>query len=172
MEPIVVRSEYSQDLFSRIMKYQLAKRRKSFTIFSIIFAVYAIYLIVGDILSKNMHTYSLGGMFIVLSILFFIFRLDLSQKSIMKKVKKNRALYWDSETLTFLDDKWLLVDSFSDICLINAEYSYTAIAKVHRIDAKTLCIILKNNTYCVVEGADCDKVTDFLSAKLPLYCFE
>lgn len=170
MENLIVEVNHNKDLFCRITKHQVSKKRKQTLAFSAFYGILAIILFVADIVSENMHTFVAGCFFAILCGMFIFFRIRLSSKSIAKLIDKNIDKYPVNSTYTFYEEK-IFVETNFQTSHSTTEYEYSSISKVNRIDERTLYILMKNNTYCAIESEKCEALISWLNSKISVECF-
>ena len=171
MEDLIIEVDYSKELFCRITRHQTAKDRKRMIGLSFFFGLLAVLLIAGDIFSDSMKTATAGIFFAIFSVVFLLYLMRLSPKSIQQMVDKNRGRYPQRTTYSFFVDKFVVETDFS-VSRVRGEHEYTAISKVQKVDEKTLYILLYNNTYCAIESDRCKEIIDWISPKVVPGCME
>ena len=170
MENLIVEVNHNKDLFCRITKHQVSKRRKQTLLFSLFFGILSIVLIIADIVSDNMHTMVAGYFFAIFCGVFIFLHIRSSSNSIAKLIDKNIEKYPVNSTYTFFEEKFLVETNFQT-SHSTTEYEYSSISKVNRIDEKTLYLLLKNNMYCAIESEKCDDIVSWLKPKISAECF-
>lgn len=170
MDDLIIELEYNKELFLKTARHKTAKQRTSLLGFSVFCALLAIVLIVGNFINDNMQTASAGAFFAILGVAFLLRWKQLSVRNLKQTIEKDIAKFPLWSRYSFLQDVLLVETDFETSC-ISAEHEYSSIEKIHRIDEKTLCIVLKYGTYCAIESDDCEQIVEFLSGKVANECF-
>ena len=148
------------------MRHRSARQRKLIAAFAILWACIGLVAIVWGSVGF------VGAVFfIIIGSMYVVGLRRLSAKSIMKSIEVEFSKLPKSSVYSFFEDNFVAETEF-ETSHVKSEHSYSAVAKVNRVDDKTLYILLKNNTYCAIESDLCDEIADFISTKVSDECFK
>ncbi len=171
MTDLTIEVHHNKELFFKITRYQTARQRKQLLVLAIVYGLVATVLIVGSITIENMHAITAGFFFAIFCAAFLLNLSRLSSKSVMQMIEMNIEKYPLRSIYSFSEDG-MTVETDFQMSHSKSEHEYSFVSKVCQIDGKTICILLKSNTYCAIESDNCQKIMDFLSAKLAAECFK
>ena len=166
MEDLIIEVTHSKELIFKITKYRFKKQQRKYLSFTIFSGALAVALFLSNVLfNYSPYRMIIGYLFMIACGLFAGSTVRLSSKAIVKFVDKNIESFPINSKYVFSDNKFI-VETKYQTATSKSEYEYASIALIHRIDQKTLYILLKTNIYCAIVSDKCDEVVALINSKI------